>query len=367
MEIAGMNKKEMIKNLSLGFLPIIIYIFADALFGLTIGLIAAIGAGLIEMGLIFYKEKKIEFFILVDIGLLVALGFVSLSIQNDIFIKVKPALINGIMLILFFLTGFTRNSFLISMTTRRIKGMEIQPEQVLAIKKISKTFFFVFLIHTVLIVYSAFYMSTAAWGFISGGLFYILAGGVVVYEWIKIKLNLLKQKRQFANEEWFDIVDPEGRVIGLAPRSVVHGNPDLLHPVVHIHIFNNRDSLFLQKRAENKQVQPGKWDTSVGGHISKGERVEIAVQRETEEEIGIKKIEVKPLLRYIWKTDFESELIYVFKTVLSGNNDKININKEEITEGKFWKKSEIARNLGKNIFTPNFEHEYQVLKKLKLI
>ena len=86
MEIAGMNKKEMIKNLSLGFLPIIIYIFTDALFGLTIGLITAIVAGLIEMGLIFYKEKKIEFFILVDIGLLVALGFVSLSIQNDIFI-----------------------------------------------------------------------------------------------------------------------------------------------------------------------------------------------------------------------------------------------------------------------------------------
>ncbi|MCK5075728.1 MAG: NUDIX domain-containing protein [Calditrichia bacterium] len=360
----ALNRTELIKKLSLGFLPLIIYIFADALFGLTIGLIIAIAVGLLEMLITFLKEKKIEYFILLDVGLLVALGIISLSIQNDIFLKVKPAMINGIMLVLFFLTGFTKNSLLINMTTRRIKGMEIQQEQVTAIKKMSKSFFFVFLAHTILILYAAFYMSTAAWGFIAGGLFYILAGGVVAWEWIKMKLNIRKQKLQYENEEWFDLVDADGKIIGSAPRSVVHGNPDLLHPVVHIHVFNPKGALYLQKRADDKQVQPGKWDTSVGGHISKGESVEIGVQRETEEELGIENIEVKPLLRYIWKNDFESELIYVFKTVYSG---EVHINKEEISEGKFWRKSQITHNLDKGVFTPNFEHEYNMLKKLKMI
>lgn len=40
----------------------------------------------------------------------------------------------------------------------------------------------------------------------------------------------------------------------------------LLHPVVH-HLFNFRGELYLQKRPEWKDIQPGRWDTAVGGHV----------------------------------------------------------------------------------------------------
>ena len=40
-------------------------------------------------------------------------------------------------------------------------------------------------------------------------------------------------------EEWFPIVDEEGNTIGKAVRSVCHdGKSMLLHPVVHLHLFN---------------------------------------------------------------------------------------------------------------------------------
>lgn len=39
----------------------------------------------------------------------------------------------------------------------------------------------------------------------------------------------------------------------------------LLHPVVHLHLFNSRGELYLQKRPEWKDIQPGRWDTAVGG------------------------------------------------------------------------------------------------------
>jgi isopentenyldiphosphate isomerase len=41
--------------------------------------------------------------------------------------------------------------------------------------------------------------------------------------------------------------------------------------VVHLHVFNSRGELYLQKRPEWKDIQPGKWDTAVGGHIDLGE------------------------------------------------------------------------------------------------
>ena len=85
-------------------------------------------------------------------------------------------------------------------------------------------------------------------------------------------------------DEIVDLVDENDRVIGRALRSECHGDPDLIHRVVHIMVFNNGGNLLLQRRGLNKRIQPGKWDTSVGGHLSQGEAYRVAAAREMEEE-----------------------------------------------------------------------------------
>ena len=86
--------------------------------------------------------------------------------------------------------------------------------------------------------------------------------------------------------ELFDIVDEADRVIGTAPRGVVHAE-GLLHRAVHILVQRADGSVFLQKRSLEKDSHPGKWDSSASGHLDAGEAYEAAARREAQEELGI--------------------------------------------------------------------------------
>jgi isopentenyldiphosphate isomerase len=108
----------------------------------------------------------------------------------------------------------------------------------------------------------------------------------------------------------------------------------------------------------SKDLLPGYWDTSVGGHMSPGESPEEALKRETLEELGLKEFIFKFIKKYIWESPREKELVYSFKGI--SENYPL-INKDEIDDGRFWLIKEIRKNLNKNVFTPNFEHEFKML------
>ena len=159
-------------------------------------------------------------------------------------------------------------------------------------------------------------------------------------------------------EEWFPLVNEEGETIGKATRRECHSGSKQLHPVIHLHIFNDAGELYLQKRSMNKDIQPGKWDTAVGGHIDYGETVEEALRREVREELGITEFTPQFMTRYIFESAIEKELVNTFRTVYNG---EIQPDTEELDGGRFWSMEEIKTNLGKNVFTPNFEQEFRRL------
>lgn len=155
--------------------------------------------------------------------------------------------------------------------------------------------------------------------------------------------------------EWFEIVSEDGTVIGCATRAACHRNPALLHRVVHVLVMNSRGELYLQKRAANKDVQPGKWDTSVGGHVNLREDLDAAARRELTEELGIRNVPFQRLYSYIWQSDIERELV---TTYLCRYDGPCTPDPHEIEEGRWWSPNEINAALGSGIFTPNFEHEW---------
>lgn len=164
--------------------------------------------------------------------------------------------------------------------------------------------------------------------------------------------------------ELFPIVDKQGNVIGKASRTECHSGSFLLHPVVHLHVVNSRGELYLQKRAATKDVQPGKWDTSVGGHIDYSETPEQALLREASEELGISGFQPVFLSTYSFTSDVESELVYSYFTCWDG---AISPDPVEIEEGRFWTLDEILLSMGKNLFTPNFEDEFMRLHQDSLL
>lgn len=163
-------------------------------------------------------------------------------------------------------------------------------------------------------------------------------------------------------KEMLPIVDEDGNVLGSCLRSECHSGLMLLHPVVHLHVFNTAGELYLQKRSMQKDIQPGKWDTSVGGHVDYGESIEEALLREAREELGLHDIKPRPLFRYVFQSKVERELINAYATVVADETE-IKFDPEEIIEGRFWSLADIEASIGKGVFTPNFEQEFVRLKE----
>lgn len=155
--------------------------------------------------------------------------------------------------------------------------------------------------------------------------------------------------------EWFPVVEPSGMVVGRASRRYCHSGAKPLHPVVHLHIMDRFSRLYLQKRSAAKDIQPGKWDTAVGGHVDYGESIIEALYREASEELGFSEFNPVRIMSYVFESEVEKELVNVFAAI---GNFSLHPDTEEVDEGRFWDLEEIEENFGKSVFTPNFEQEY---------
>ena len=162
--------------------------------------------------------------------------------------------------------------------------------------------------------------------------------------------------------EWFEIVDDRDRVIGRALRSQCHGNPSLVHRTAHVVVFASDGRVLLQKRCSTKDIQPGKWDTAVGGHLDIGESYEQAAIREAAEELGIRipAGQLEFLFDSRIRNEIESENVRVFRLVSDGPFRPLHA---EIDDVRFWDWGELADAVGTGLLTPNLEAELKQSQK----
>jgi len=170
--------------------------------------------------------------------------------------------------------------------------------------------------------------------------------------------------RPDAEAETLDLVDESGRVTGKASREECHSSPSLAHRAVHVFVRNSSGAIYLQKRALTKRIQPGRWDTSVGGHLAPGESYEAAAARELLEELGVRVEDLggacalKKLHDYVWRSPVETEHIRTFEITCDG---PFALHPTEIDEGRFWTEEEVRKAAGTGLLTPNLEEELRRL------
>jgi 8-oxo-dGTP pyrophosphatase MutT (NUDIX family) len=87
--------------------------------------------------------------------------------------------------------------------------------------------------------------------------------------------------------ELIEVATLDGRRIGCVERAVVR-NLGIATRAVQLHgAVEGTDQHWLQQRAFDKQTDPGRWDTLVGGLVSDGETTAKTLERETREEAGL--------------------------------------------------------------------------------
>src|SRR5690554_4495143 len=159
----GMTRSDLIKKLIPGFIPLFVFIAADAIWGTQTGLYIAVGAGIGQLLWIALKERRFDKFVLFDTILVVLFGAVSIILENDLFFKLKPGFIELILVAILAFSGFTKVNIIGMLGERYLKGAPIHSGHMAQMRRALRRLFYIFSIHTLLVFYSAFYMSNEAW------------------------------------------------------------------------------------------------------------------------------------------------------------------------------------------------------------
>lgn len=350
-----MDKFVLMRKMAIGLLPLLVFIAADEIFGTEIGLIVAIITGIGQLIYFYIREKRFEKFVLIDTALILLLGGISLISHNDLFFKIKPGLIELILVAVLGVSVFTPKNIMLEMQKRYLGDISIGDEQLKSMKLTLLIMFWVFFAHTALVFYSAFFMSKEAWAFISTALFYIIFGLVFVFQLVS---NKLKKN----NIEWLPLLDPDGKVIGKAPREVCKKDKSLIYPVIRLHVFNSKGQIFLQKRKKNAPTQAGKWDAAVAGHVIYGENIEQAVLRESLEELNLSGFDFFLLDKNMFYGETTTAMIFVFGAI---TDNPIIPNLKETDGGNFYDLYQIKNLLGEENLSAGLLKEWPILVKLR--
>lgn len=167
------------------------------------------------------------------------------------------------------------------------------------------------------------------------------------------------QKKRKNDAEMLPVVQEDGVVIAMAPRSYCHGGAHILHPVVHLYVIDRQERIYLQLRSQKKKLFPGKWDVAVGGHVIYGESVLEALFRESEEELHLREFNPRNIGSYCYDTPSDYELVNIF--AITGNYSPAP-DKVEVESGRWWTVKEIEKELRSDVFTPMFVSEFKKIK-----
>lgn len=160
-------------------------------------------------------------------------------------------------------------------------------------------------------------------------------------------------------KDMYDVFTKDGEYLGTRPLTEFNkDNPEFYFKIVWIILLNENDEILIQKRSDNLEVCPGKWEISASGHVDSGENELDAAVRETKEEVGVSldKNNIKLIKRYIHKDAITDTYIARIR-----NNTNITLQKEEVADAKWISLYEFKNLIYTDDFVPRDREYYEFL------
>lgn len=168
-------------------LPLLVFIVVDSIWNdVKISIVSAIVFAAVQLFYFYYKTDQFDWFVLIDMALIVGLGSVSIIFKNEMFFKIKPAIIEGAMVIFILVLLFLPDRFLLNYFGRMMpKGMVLNPAMIGSMKFMLLLTCGYILLHIGAIVYTAYFSSRRVWAIVSGPGFYLLFIPVMIFILVK--------------------------------------------------------------------------------------------------------------------------------------------------------------------------------------
>ncbi len=96
-----------------------------------------------------------------------------------------------------------------------------------------------------------------------------------------------------AADDPVEVVDDDDRVIAVVTRAEMRRSR-LKHRCVFVAVRSTDGRVLVHRRADDKDLWPGRWDLAVGGVVAAGESYDDAAARELAEELGVRAV-LRPL------------------------------------------------------------------------
>ena len=161
--------------------------------------------------------------------------------------------------------------------------------------------------------------------------------------------------------ELFDIVDEHGFPTGETVERTKAHEEGIRHRASHVWIIREKDGrtqALLQKRSENKDSFPGRFDTSSAGHIQAGDEPLQSAIRELGEELGIiaekEDLEFAGRFNIQFEKEFhgkifrDSEIAFVYVYTKPVDETKLVLQEEEVDAVEWFDIEEIIEECEKH-------------------